>query len=275
MLILLSHLGYRSSNGGTFRDVELANEADFIDLIIGGHSHVTEDTVVNNIPIYQAGAYLNTLGKITIHIDSLSELSYQYETIDLNSYSLEDPEIAASIQAFEEDMSFLNEVVGYAAINHNIYGAGCLYTEALHNRTEVDFVIQNRGGIRSGIDQGEINIRDLLLVDPFNNNTIQVDISVGALKVFLQNLNGSFFFHGLNPVKNEDGSFTLFDQDWNPMSDQQQITMAINDYLFAVNEDYLPDTYSLLEKTTSEYLIEYVSSLSNDIEISWCHNYID
>ena len=68
-------------------------------MIIGGHSHVRKDTLVNNIPIYQAGAYLDYLGKISIQIDSAKVLSYQYDEINLENYPSEDPEIAASIAA--------------------------------------------------------------------------------------------------------------------------------------------------------------------------------
>ncbi len=60
--ILVSHLGYR-------KDVKLAEELKYIDLIIGGHSHtlMKKMELVNNTWITQAGCYGENIGKVTIH----------------------------------------------------------------------------------------------------------------------------------------------------------------------------------------------------------------
>ena len=64
--IALTHLGYDKSVA--LGDYQLASQYPYFDLIIGGHSHQKINTIVNNIPIYQAGCYLNYLGKIELTV---------------------------------------------------------------------------------------------------------------------------------------------------------------------------------------------------------------
>ena len=91
----------------------------------------------------------------------------------------------------------------------------------------------------------------------------------------MEAVGGSFFFHGLRPEIVSGGSFIILDENLNEMDDSEQISMAINDYMVAVFEDILPETQTVLPKTASEYFIEYISMLNEDINIPFCYNYID
>jgi len=63
VLIALTHIGIRE-------DERLAQSCPELDLIVGGHSHVTLETpqVVNGVPIVQAKMYGHYLGHVTLEI---------------------------------------------------------------------------------------------------------------------------------------------------------------------------------------------------------------
>ena len=52
LYIALTHIGHTKSN--SLGDFELANQFPYFDLIIGGHSNGKINTVINNIPVFQA-----------------------------------------------------------------------------------------------------------------------------------------------------------------------------------------------------------------------------
>jgi 2',3'-cyclic-nucleotide 2'-phosphodiesterase (5'-nucleotidase family) len=81
VLIILSHLGYSMGSPvpmADVGDVELASNLPpgSVDLIIGGHSHtplnldgLEPENIINGIPIVQAGALGEFLGKVDLHVD--------------------------------------------------------------------------------------------------------------------------------------------------------------------------------------------------------------
>ena len=68
LIVVLSHLGYKS-------DIELAEEIEGIDVIIGAHTHDLLETgvKVNETFIIQAGKFGQYLGQTTIEYDPLKE----------------------------------------------------------------------------------------------------------------------------------------------------------------------------------------------------------
>ncbi|MDZ7738459.1 MAG: metallophosphatase [Bacteroidales bacterium] len=83
--ILLSHLGHYDEGGATC-DYSVAHDFPYFDAIIGGHSHSVQDTTINGVHIYQAGAYLDYLGKISLVIKDKKIVSEEFELIDLDDY---------------------------------------------------------------------------------------------------------------------------------------------------------------------------------------------
>ena len=70
LVICLSHSGVIKDKKGNWagEDVEMAQEVDDIDLIIGGHTHthLFEPLVINNTPIFQAGSEGRFVGRIDL-----------------------------------------------------------------------------------------------------------------------------------------------------------------------------------------------------------------
>ena len=48
----------------------------------------------------------------------------------------------------------------------------------------VDLTFQNSGGIRSSLDEGDITVREIYEISPFNNGTVIYEMTVAEIKEF-------------------------------------------------------------------------------------------
>ena len=83
--VLLTHIGFEEDK----RLAALLDPAWGVDVIIGGHSHtfMTEPTVVNGIPIVQAGTGTNQIGRFDLMIDTDENHidSFTWQAVPINS----------------------------------------------------------------------------------------------------------------------------------------------------------------------------------------------
>lgn len=101
LIICLSHSGfYLSEDGKSYvgEDIELAEKAPDIDIIISGHTHVkTEKPIkINNTYIVQTGAYIRNLGKISLKVEKGKITKFDYRLIPVND------EIEGNVEVYEE-----------------------------------------------------------------------------------------------------------------------------------------------------------------------------
>ncbi len=270
LLIALTHLG-ANGNDSHPGDFELARNFPFFDLIIGGHSHSILDTVINEIPIFQAGSYLNYLGKIELSIKNRSVNTLNFQLINLNNYSEYDSEIKATIENYE-NLPFLNDVIGYSYGFHQNYQVGCFFTEALRQKLNADASFQNTGGIRSTLDKGEITKREIYEIDPFNNGTVLYEMTVNEIKTFLKGSKSGFYYSGLQ-IQQSGNSVIIKDLNGNLIPDEYVLKIGLNDYIPAVFDVYFPVEKVELSCTTAETLIAYLEEINSQVDFLNCNHY--
>jgi len=270
LLIALSHLGLNSYDG-TIGDFQLAVENYFFDLIIGGHSHAIMDTVFSNTPIYQAGAYLHASGKINLEIENKTVKSAQFELIDLDNYAEVDASLQAKIENYN-DIPHLKEVIGFADVFHSRPQVGCFYTSALLNQMNVDVAFQNSGGVRSALDYGDITVREIYEISPFNNGTLIFEMTVSLIKEFLIGSESGFYYSGIIPRK-VDGELVIYDTSLRKIPDNYLLKVGINDYIPAVHSIYFPNNGERQTLTAAETLIEYLRNNPEHLDYTDCYNY--
>lgn len=270
LLIALSHLGLGSYEGG-IGDFQLAYENYFIDAIIGGHTHAIMDTVFSNTPIFHAGAYLHYLGKIEFQIQNKKIQSSKFELIDLDSYSQYDVSVQSKIDSYN-DISYLKEVIGFSEQNLNRYETGCFYTDALRIQMNVDVAFQNTGGVRSGMESGDITVHEIFEISPFNNGTLIYEMTVAEIKQFLIGSESGFYYSGIYPKK-EDGELVILDQNFRKIPDDYVLKVGINDYIPAMHSVYFPTNGQVQQLTAAETLIGYLRNNDAPINYSGCNRY--
>jgi len=264
LYIALTHLGENS-------DRKIASNYPYFDLIIGGHSHTTTNTVVNGIPIYQAGSNLRYLGKLELKIEDERIIDSTYELINLSSYNQMDTTIKDLADTYNSEAN-LDDVIGFAEAYHNKSHVGNFYTQALLEEMQVDLTFQNGGGVRSDLDQGDILTREIYEIDPFNNGSVIYTMSVGAIKQFLRETGSGFYYAGLEIVQT--GSELKFINDKNEeLSDNEIIKLGLNDYIPAVHDSYFTDTPEILDFTTAETILNYLETHTTPVNFTGYSKY--
>lgn len=263
LLVLLSHCGFSA-------DQNLASNNDFVDLIIGGHSHTLGSEVVNNIPIVQAGGYLNYLTKISLTINDNSIQTSDIENIDLNTYAYQDESLKVTIDDYNNKPEFF-EVIGFSKSNLNKNETGCFYTDALRIYTNADLVIQNTGGVRNNIDYGDITPYEIYSVDPFGNALESYTMTAEELKNIFSETRNTFYYAGIS-ISTENNQVVFRDQNGNTISNSTKLKLSVNDYITSLNPQLFPEPDQIYPLTTAQAIVEYLKAISDSIDYEGCAN---
>ena len=270
LYIALSHLGHNGYSGA-LGDFQLASQFPYFDLIIGGHSHRKIDTIINNIPVFQAGAYLNYLGKIELLVKDKKIDSINFTLIDLNTCTEYDHELKTVIDDYN-NLPYLSEVIGFSHIYHDIPKVGCFYADALRSVMNVDVAFQNTGGVRSGLDEGDITKREIFEIAPFNNGTVIYNMSIAEIKAFLKGSGSGFYYSGIQ-IEQIGDDIQVKDLNGNILTDNTILSLGINDYIPAVHETYFPTNGSIQSLTTAETIISYLVNVNSQVNYPNCDHY--
>lgn len=216
-IIALTHIGYDDSLVWD-NDLELAKQVAGIDIIVGGHSHteLKEPKVVNgdtDAPtiIVQANEYgkalgtldvrFNTKGKIYSHAGKLIGIDQKTITSDSAIDTLLKPYKDKVSELKKESIGVKAAVVldgerdhnneGISSVRHNETNLGNLMTDAMLAKAKsindkTSIAIQNGGGIRASIDEGDITMGDVLTVMPYGNALAIVELTGADLLATLE-----------------------------------------------------------------------------------------
>ncbi|MEI5908152.1 5'-nucleotidase C-terminal domain-containing protein, partial [Bacillus spongiae] len=211
-VIALSHLGNTS-------DIELAEAVDGIDVIVGGHSHTLLEEAVKvekDEPtlIVQAGDNLKYLGLLDVTFDENGVISdFNRQVLTVSDYE-KNAEAEAKVAEYKEPLEEIrNTVVGNTEVELNGLrddvrsketNLGNLITDAMVAKANdvgvnTHIAIQNGGGIRASIDEGDITLGEVLTVMPFGNQLVTLDLTGQELWDALE--------HGVSGVESGEGRF--------------------------------------------------------------------
>lgn len=210
IIIALTHVGLP-------QDIRIAEAVTGIDVIVGGHSHTylsssdpdragAYPTMITNpdgafVPIVQAYAYSKYLGHLEVSFDDDGNVIYASgDTMLLDASVTPDADIAARVAELsgpiEEAMA---EVIGESTDviegSREVCRAmecamGNLVADAMLDRVReqgIDVAIQNGGGLRATIDDGEITMGEVFTVLPFQNTLATFQLSGAGIIEALEN----------------------------------------------------------------------------------------
>ncbi|WP_080831995.1 S-layer homology domain-containing protein [Cohnella massiliensis] len=204
-IVVLSHLGYTE-------DEKLARQVSGIDVIVGGHSHTKlEEPVVYNADgeptlIVQTGEYGDNLGQLDVTFDERGVLkAWSGKLLAVDGYE-DDAEAAAKLQEFAAPLDELRKtVVGKSeaaldgsreTVRKGETNLGNLIADGMLAKVKsivqapdaAGYVtIQNAGGIRASIDEGDITLGEVLTVMPFGNNLTALKMTGREIAAALEN----------------------------------------------------------------------------------------
>jgi len=177
LFLVLSHLGEGS-------DQKLADENAEIDLIIGGHSHkiIQNPYKRNNALICQAGSKGRFLGRVDIKIEDGMILSKSAKLIEVDNLTETDEEIASLVSEYNNNDVLERVIAQNQAEFRNKDELGSLMTDAINWTVKTDIAFQNSGGIRSWLPLGDIKIKHVYELDPFNNEVIIFEMTCDEIR---------------------------------------------------------------------------------------------
>ena len=171
--ILLSHLGYPD-------DIKMAEQFPWLDLIIGGHTHtqLKGNEVKNGVLITQNKNKLHRVTYITLTVEDGKVIDKKAQYIDVRKYP-------NSVKLVEEMIRFYNSnpsLRRVLAIADTPFEEreelGCMMCDAFMEETGAEIAIENPGGVRiDAHPQGDITVRDVLEMDPFDNHAVVLELT--------------------------------------------------------------------------------------------------
>ena len=181
-------------------DVFLAQNAQGIDLILGGHDHEVYYEFVNGIHVAKSGTEFRNGSLVTITVDpSLPKPKIDYELIPVTSEIPEDPAIVEIVKRFSAEMEEkMKKPIGWVShdmdarasfVRLNESDIGNLLVDIMRNEVEADFAILNSGTIRTDaiIPQGYFTMKDLFNLLPFEDLTCKTEITGDMLWKAMEN----------------------------------------------------------------------------------------
>jgi 5'-nucleotidase len=211
---------------GVDDDRELARAVPELELIVGGHSHtyLSEGAREGDTLIVQAGDKATVLGRadVWLHPDTGEVLASEARLIHL----FDEPEVpvvevetlcADVVAASEAEM---NVVVGRLAgplprkVSSGTSPAGNLVADVMRAHSGADVAIQNRGGLRTDLAEGDVTRRCMFELLPFANDLVVLTLTGEELRETVRRCvegeaNSVLEFSGMHvvvePATGEDG----------------------------------------------------------------------
>jgi 5'-nucleotidase len=182
-VVALTHLSMRE-------DKELARCAPGIDIIIGGHEHTLLQSSAAGTPIFKMTADAREMGRFDLYVNPRTgEVeSIDWQVIPVGEDVPEDPAFAPVMAKYAEKLKELSAVVGRTEVALDARSAESRTVEtnvanfvadSFRRATGADVALVNGGSIRADaiISPGEVTLRDVLSILPFNNELALIEVT--------------------------------------------------------------------------------------------------
>lgn len=201
-MVLVSIHGYSSYTNT--RLASLSND-NRIDGIICGHTHqeISEFEMRNdgfNIPVVQSYTKNISVGEIVYSINNnkFEATINHYNPFDYGN----DSKIIEVIDKYKNTIDEGERVIGYTTEDLYRYRLGAEMVKAMKEKYSTDVAIINTAGVRDDIGVGNIKVKKIYEVFPFDNKVILTSMSGEKLKNLYENNSSYLYFSsGFNPYE--------------------------------------------------------------------------
>jgi 5'-nucleotidase/UDP-sugar diphosphatase len=203
IVVVLSHIGYAA-------DRTLAEDVKGIDVIVGGHSHTKLETPVKvgGTIIVQAWEHAKALGVLDLTVEDGRISRYQGHLKEIQpAVGGENKAVMAIVEKYRDRVSgVLDQSIGTAGVDldgENVRkketNLGDLIADIMRKTSGADAALINGGTIRTSINKGEIRVKDVYSVLPFDNYIVAIKLMGRQIREALE--------HGVSAVDRGEGRF--------------------------------------------------------------------
>ncbi len=267
VVILLTHIGYEE-------DVELSQYVPWADIIIGGHSHtqLAGGEVHNGVMITQVTNRLDNVTFVTLTVQDGKVTGRKAENIKVEGYPKKNTAVAELLRFFSDNPAFKRVLATLSAPMTSYEELGCMMTDAWRVETGSDLAFTNTGGVRYDyLPAGPFTVSDVLRLDPFGNDTVQMELTGQEFKDILiattyadseygfpkvSGVNCEVIFDKKDPTKVKELKLTL--PDGGKFDLKKTYKVVTNSYTAAIANSPRKDQGRALNRTTAALIQEYL-----------------
>jgi 5'-nucleotidase len=265
VVLLLSHLGYKD-------DVKFSAELPWVDIIVGGHSHTQLDggEIHNGILITQNSKSLPYATHSTLVLEGNKVVEKKAERIAVPGPGEVNNTLVALVQHFSENPSFKRVLAVAETPFVEKEELGCMVCDAYIGETGADLSYQNAGGVRiESHEAGDMTVGDVMKMDPFQNNAIELQVTGKELSEMLiscyDNDKQRFPYVGgmtceitVNPADGKITKLVILDKDGKKLNLKKTYKVVSNSYSVAVSPTKRGDQGHSLGITTPDMIKNYL-----------------
>ena len=302
IVILLGHLGTVEETEGQETSVAVAKAVSGIDLIIDGHSHanLNEPKVVNGTPIVSSWEWGKNVGTCSLKIQNGKIVGFNWIPVAIRSDTiLADEGMTALLKPYVDkaaaefdkviaktsaEFVFGNKLTRYKEmpLGDMVCDGFAWYAREKCNQ-KIDFAITNGGGIRAALPAGNVTMRDITTVLPFDNYLYVLTLSgsdVIKLFEFVGTVNqgaGAFpqvskevSFTATYDAAGKNGKVSDVKINGKPVDPKATYKVLTNDYMAGGGDGYVvlkssTDTFNT-SCTLRDAIIEYFKVLPSPVD---------
>ncbi len=266
VLILLSHNGYEA-------DVQTASKFPFFDIIIGGHTHtqIKGGEIHNGVLVTQNVNKLKRVTHITIKLQDGKIIEKAAKNIEVEGYAKKNDVVQNIVDYFNNNPEFYRQLAVAETDFTNVEQLGCLMCDSWKEEAGADFALTNCGGVRyDSKEAGPITVNDILKLDPFGNQCVEMNITGEEFRQMLlacsHNDENMFpFVSGVVCEVYTDNSDTskiknlkLFTPDGKKLNLKKKYKVVTNSYVAAICDSPRSDQGEDIGRKCSDMLMEYL-----------------
>ena len=264
VMLLLSHLGYET-------DVQFSAELPWVDIIVGGHTHTQIDggEIHNGILITQNMKSIPYATHSTLVLENQKVVDKKAELIAIAGQTAVNKTVAELLRYFSENPAF-KSVLAVAETLMEKEELGCMVCDAYIAETGADLSYQNAGGVRiESHEAGDMTVGDVMKMDPFQNNAVEVFCTGKELAEMLiscyDNDKQRFPYVGgmtcevtYDPATLKVKKLVLFDKDGKKLNLKKTYRVVSNSYTVAVSPTNRKDPGKSIGITTPDLIKNYL-----------------
>ncbi len=171
LIVLLGHITPQE-------ELQFLHTAADIPVLVTGHAHngIAQPLMENGRIVVRVKGYAEELGRLELKVDTASKsvVSSTWKHILIDSTAVQPAaDVAAVVKHWEDEVSArVDQPLAVTAHAFDKRAVKSLMERAMREQTGADFAFMNLGGVRDILPQGQLLVRNVWNIMPFDNRVV-------------------------------------------------------------------------------------------------------